>query len=45
MSKIRIGVVMDPIAGITPAKDSTLAMLLEAQQRGHEIWCFEQPDL
>ena len=45
MSKIRIGVVMDPIAGITPAKDSTLAMLLEGQARGHELWCFEQPDL
>ena len=34
MSSIRVGVVMDPITGITPAKDSTLAMLLAAQERG-----------
>ena len=45
MSTTRLGVVMDPIAGITPAKDSTLAMLLEAQERGHELWYFEQLDL
>jgi glutathione synthase len=36
---------MDPIAAITPAKDSTLAMLLEAQRRGHELVYFEQTDL
>jgi len=36
---------MDPIGEITPAKDSTLAMLLEAQARGHEIWYFRQGDL
>jgi len=30
----RLGVLMDPIHGITVAKDSTLAMLLEAQRRG-----------
>ena len=30
-------VVMDPIAGIKPAKDSTFAMLLEAQRRGYPI--------
>jgi len=45
MSTTRIGVIMDPIAGITPAKDSTLAMLLAAQERGHELWYFEQLDL
>ena len=45
MSKIRLGVVMDPIGQITPAKDSTLAMLLEAQARGYEIRYFEQSDL
>jgi len=33
----RTGVVMDPIAGIKTYKDSTFAMLLEAQQRGHDI--------
>lgn len=45
MSSIRVGVVMDPIAGITPAKDSTLAMLLAAQKRGHDLHYFEQIDL
>ena len=45
MSAIRTGIVMDPIAGITPAKDSTLAMALEAQARGHELICLELPDL
>jgi glutathione synthase len=36
---------MDPIASITPAKDSTLAMLLAAQDRGWELYYFEQKDL
>ena len=30
-------VVMDPIEGIKVAKDSTFAMLLEAQRRGHRL--------
>lgn len=42
---IRLGVVMDPIQKIKPAKDSTLAMLLEAQGRGWEIWYMEQTGL
>jgi glutathione synthase len=42
---IRTGVVMDPISGITTYKDSTFAMLLEAQRRGHEIWYMEPADL
>jgi glutathione synthase len=41
----RLGVVMDPITGINPVKDSTLAMLLEAQSRGFELHYFEQNDL
>ncbi len=45
MSRIRLGIVMDPIAEITPAKDSSLAMLLEAGRRGHELHYFEQADL
>jgi len=36
---------MDPIATINPAKDSTLAMMLEAQARGMELHYFEQNDL
>jgi glutathione synthase len=45
MKSARIGMVMDPLAGISPAKDSSLAMLLEAQTRGHELFCFELNDL
>jgi len=45
MKPIRIGMVMDPIAKISPAKDSSLAMLLEAQTRGHELICFQLNDL
>lgn len=45
MSTIRTGVVMDPISTITPAKDSSLAMLLEAQSRGHDLIYFELDDL
>ncbi len=41
----RLGVLMDPIHGITVAKDSTLAMLLEAQRRGWEVRYLELGDL
>ena len=44
-NKLRIGVVMDPIESISPKKDSSFAMLLEAQRRGHEIWVMGQGDL
>ena len=36
---------MDPIGSITTYKDTTLAMLLEAQSRGWEIHYMEQGDL
>ncbi len=39
------GVVMDPVSGIKPYKDSTFAMLLEAQRRRHIIWYMEACDL
>jgi glutathione synthase len=41
----RLAVVMDPIADIKYAKDTTLAMLLAAQRRGYELWYLEQQDL
>ena len=41
----RLGVLMDPIGSIKPAKDSTLAMMLAAQQRGAELHYFEQGHL
>ena len=40
-----LGVVMDPISTIKPQKDSTLAMLLEAQSRGWELRYMELADL
>ena len=43
--QMRTGVIMDPIAGIATYKDSTFAMLLEAQRRNHEIWYMEATDL
>ncbi len=42
---IKLGVVMDAIAHIKPHKDSTHAMLLEAQNRGWDIYYMEQNDL
>ena len=42
---IKLGVVMDPVASINPKKDSTLAMLLEAQRRGWDLCYMEQKDL
>ena len=45
ISTVKTGVVMDPISGIKSYKDSTFAMLLEAQRRGHELYYMEPGDL
>ncbi len=42
---VNLGVVMDPIARITPAKDTTLALLLAAQQRGWRLHYLELDNL
>ncbi|MCH7820626.1 MAG: glutathione synthase [Proteobacteria bacterium] len=42
---LRVGIVMDPIESISTYKDSSFAMLLEAQRRGAEIHYFQQADL
>ncbi len=42
---LKLGVVMDPIGSINVKKDSTFAMLLEAQARHWEIHYMEQADL
>ncbi|MEE4175021.1 MAG: glutathione synthase [Xanthomonadales bacterium] len=42
---LRTGVVMDPIGGINIRKDSTFAMMLEAQRRGHELLYMEPSDI
>lgn len=39
------GVVMDPVSAINIKKDSSFAMLLEAQRRGHRVLYFEPADL
>lgn len=41
----QLGVIMDPIATINPKKDTTLALLLAAQERGWRLWYMEQSDL
>lgn len=43
--KIKLGIVMDPIGSINYKKDSSLAMLFEAQDRGYELYYMEQNDL
>ena len=42
---IKMGVVMDPIEQVKVAKDSSMAMMLEAQSRGYEIYYMEMKDL
>ena len=42
---IKLGVVMDPIGAIQFHKDSTLAMLLAARERGWSLYYMEQDDL
>jgi len=42
---IKLGIVMDPISSINIKKDSSFAMLLEAQRRGYEIHYMEMHDL
>lgn len=42
---IKLGIVMDPIASINIKKDSSFAMLLEAQRRGYELHYMEMGDL
>ncbi|MDW8845571.1 glutathione synthase [Erwinia sp. MMLR14_017] len=42
---IKLGIVMDPITSINIKKDTSFAMLLEAQRRGYEIHYMEMKDL
>jgi glutathione synthase len=45
MGRLKIGVVMDPIDKINIDKDTTFVLMLEAQERGHEIHFMELDDL
>jgi glutathione synthase len=38
---LRVAVQMDPIEGIDPNADSTFALMLEAQARGHRLWHYD----
>ncbi|TRX55832.1 glutathione synthase [Thalassomonas sp. M1454] len=42
---IKLGVIMDPISTVNVVKDSSMAMMLEAQKRGYEIYYMEMKDL
>lgn len=42
---MKIGILMDPIEGINTKKDSTFAMILEAQSRKYEIHYMTQSDI
>lgn len=43
--ELKLGIVMDPIETIKPWKDTTLAMMLEAQARGWRIYYFTLDDI
>lgn len=45
MKSLSVGFVMDPVQQIKIHKDSTFAMMLEAQRRGHQLWYMELSDL
>jgi glutathione synthase len=42
---IKLGIVMDPISQVNVKKDSSMAMMFEAQQRGYELYYMEMKDL
>ncbi|WP_286272388.1 glutathione synthase [Thalassotalea hakodatensis] len=42
---IKLGVVMDPISQVKVHKDSSMAMMFEAQARGYELFYIEMNDL
>jgi len=39
--QLRVAVQMDPIESINIDADSTFALMLEAQRRGHALWHYE----
>ncbi len=42
---IKLGIVMDPITEVNVKKDSSMAMMIEAQSRGYELYYMEMQDL
>jgi len=45
VSTLRIAVQMDPIENMIVNHDTSLALMVEAQARGHEVWWFTPNDL
>ena len=45
MTALKIAVQMDPLHGIDITGDSTFALMLEAQARGHRLWHYEVPHM
>lgn len=45
MKSLRIAVQMDPIDTMVVARDTSLALMIEAQNRGHEVWWFTPNDV
>ena len=45
MKNISLGFIIDPIESINTKKDSSFAMMLEAQKRGWDIYYMQQADL
>jgi len=45
LNRLKVGVVMDPIQQIKYQKDTSLALLLAAAERGHELHYMEMTDL
>lgn len=45
MKSLRIAVQMDPIETMIVNHDTSLALMVEAQARGHELWWFSPNDL
>lgn len=43
--KLRVAVQMDPIETMVVARDTSLALMIEAQARGHEVWWFTPTEL
>ncbi len=40
MRSLRVAVQMDPIETMVVQRDTSLALMIEAQRRGHEVWWF-----
>ena len=45
MKALKIAVQMDPLHSIDITGDSTFALMLEAQARGHKLWHYEVPHM